>query len=326
MPGSHTFAPRHSSPEPAVGLRALPPPRHAGQAAEVGRRDAPRLRRILVATDGTAASQGALVVAGLLARRDGAAVDVVSVLPRWGPPAPVHEFLGITGELLTSRLARVIPQSESALGGGRTLWTVRLIDSTSIVSSIAEAAEAGGHDLIVTGRRRGWIDRLLRRPTALAVAYRAPVPVLAVPERVTALPTQAVVGTDGTEADLPVAPAAVGILEEPATVHLVHAGTEDPSAVDGKPASRLVTHAKAIGADLIAMRVRPPESLGDRVLGGVSRQVLRSADGSVLLWGPRASAGPQEETQRSDQRRSAGARGDAAHHARVSSTRIAGGG
>ena len=32
-------------------------------------------------------------------------------------------------------------------------------------------AEVEGHDLIVTGVRRGWVDRLFRRPTALAVAH-----------------------------------------------------------------------------------------------------------------------------------------------------------
>jgi hypothetical protein len=97
-------------------------------------------------------------------------VDVVTVLPRWGQPPPDHEFLAITGELLEERLASVIPQGQRALGNATPPWAIRVIDSSSTVDSIAEAARTGGHDLIVTGNRRGWITRWLRHPTALGVA------------------------------------------------------------------------------------------------------------------------------------------------------------
>src|SRR5687768_16416260 len=91
-----------------------------------------RLSRILEATDGTAASEGAMVVAGLLARRHHATVDVVSVLPRWGQPPPGPEFLAITAELLDDRLAAVVPQVERALGNTVPRGAIRVIDSSSI--------------------------------------------------------------------------------------------------------------------------------------------------------------------------------------------------
>ena len=124
MPNATQFEVHH----PNSARRARP---HAAPPHRAGKRSEPstsrRLSRILVATDGTAALEGAVTVAGLLARRHHATVDVVSVLPRWGESPPAHEFLDITGELLEERLASVIPQGQRALGNGTPSWTIRLI-------------------------------------------------------------------------------------------------------------------------------------------------------------------------------------------------------
>jgi nucleotide-binding universal stress UspA family protein len=255
---------------------------HAAPTRRAGKRPEPsttrRLSRILVATDGTAASEGAVTVAGLLARRHHATVDVVSVLPRWGESPPAHEFLPITGELLEERLASVIPQGQRALGNGTPSWTIRLIDSSSIVDSIAETARTEGHDLIVTGNRGGWITRWLRRPTALAVAQRSTVPVLAVPESLSTLPARAVVGVDGTDADLALATSTVGVLAESAAVYLVHVDSAEATA-------RLTAYAKRTDADLIALGDPHPATIADRVSGDTRRRILRAFDGFVLLRG-----------------------------------------
>ena len=303
---------------------------HAAPTRRAGKRPEPsttrRLSRILVATDGTAASEGAVTVAGLLARRHHATVDVVSVLPRWGESPPAHEFLPITGELLEERLASVIPQGQRALGNGTPSWTIRLIDSSSIVDSIAETARTEGHDLIVTGNKGGWITRWLRRPTALAVAQRSSVPVLAVPESVSTLPARAVVGVDGTGADLALATSTIGVLAESAAVHLVHVDSaETPPAygpadaedtvgwamrfaelekaladsgiaavkrgvLRGEPTARLTAYAKRANADLIALGDPHPATIADRVSGGTRRRILRAFDGFVLLRGTETSA------------------------------------
>src|SRR5690349_23255258 len=84
--------------------RPLAKPRRTRDAAE-GLGAIPRLRRILVATDGTPASHGALTMAGLLARHNDSMVNVVSVLPRWGPSAHGDDLVEITRELLDERLA-----------------------------------------------------------------------------------------------------------------------------------------------------------------------------------------------------------------------------
>lgn len=281
-----------------------------------------RLSRILVATDGTAASEGAMIVAGLLAHRHHAGVDVVSVLPRWGQPPPAPEFLAITGELLEERLASVIPQGKRTLGTAPR-WAIRVIDSSSVVETIVETARREGHDLIITGTRRSGITRWLRSPTALAVAQRSHIPVLAVPPSVSTLPARAVVGIEGTSFDLTSAATAVGVLAEGAVVHLVHVdtteaplawGTEDRafsarvaakfadlarvSADAGvasvkrvvlrgrEPAARLVAYGEGINADLVVAGARPPTTIAERISGGVSGRVLRAADGCVLLCGP----------------------------------------
>jgi nucleotide-binding universal stress UspA family protein len=296
------------------------PPRRAGERSEPT--TSRRLSRILVATDGTPASEGAVIVAGLLARRHHASVDVVSVLPRWGDPPPHHEFLDITGELLKERLASVIPQGERALGNATPFWAIRVIDSSNIVDSIAETAQTGRYDLVVTGNRRGWVTRWLRRPTALAVAQRSSVPVLVVPESVSALPERAVVGVGGTGIDVTSAATVFSVLAERADVHLVHVDSTEavvaPEAVDpysgvgwsvrfadleraiadsgiadvnrvvlrgSDPSSRLVAYAKGVNADLVVVGTRPPATIAERVARGVAGRALRAADGCVLLCG-----------------------------------------
>ena len=319
MPNATQFEAHHPTHARRARLRAAPPHR-AGKGSEPSLSQ--RLARILVATDGTAASEGAVIVAGLLARRHHASVDVVSVLPRWGEPPAAHEFLDITGELLEERLASVIPQGQRALGNTTPFWAIRVIDSSNIVDSIAEIARTEGHDLIVTGNRRGWITRWLRRPTALAVAQRSSVPVLVVPQSVSTLPARAVVGVEGADVDLTAAATAVGVLAESAVVHLVHVdstekpaarGTKDrecgarsavkfaeieraiaESAIVGmnsvvlrgrEPAARLVAYAEGVKADLVVVGTRPPATIAERVSGGVGGRVLRAADGCVLLCG-----------------------------------------
>ena len=307
--------------DPARARRALrrAEPRRTGRRSEP---IAPRqLSRILVATDGTPASEGAMIVAGLLARRHRATVDVVTVLPRWGQPPPAPEFLAITAELLADRLAAVIPQVQRALGwDAAPRRAIRVIDSSSVVDSIAETARREGHDLIVTGNRRGWITRWFRRPTALGVAQRSSVPVLVVPQRVATLPTRAVVGVEGTDVDLRLAATAAGVLAEGAAMHLVHVDTtETPVSREtdrpefggewtarfaelkraiadsgiagvnhvglrgGEPATRLVAYAEGINADLVVAGNQEPGTIADRVSGGIGSRILRASDRCVLL-------------------------------------------
>ena len=282
-----------------------------------------RVRRVLVATDGTPASSGALAVANQLAGRDGATVDVMSVIELWGPPAPPHERSGETAEVAGQHLSRVLPQVRGAFGAtGR--WRLRIMEG-SVVPSITSAVAAEDYDLVIVGLRRRWLDRLLGRSTALSIAELAPIPVLAVPPAVRELPRRAVVGFDGGTHAVAAAEAALGLVDVPATVHAVrvvdradrreatatHAPAEararDAAPLAGSPipefdgagaivirptvllsddpAAALTAFAGATGADLIALGIRRSKSLRDRLLGGTCRRVLRSAECCVLLSG-----------------------------------------
>ena len=128
MPNAIRFEVHHPTRAKPARLLAAPPRRIGNRLVASSPQ---RLSRILVATDGTAASEGAVIVAGLLARRHHATVDVLSVLPRWGESPPADEFLTITGELLGERLASVIPQGQRARGNAAPGWAIRVIDSSS---------------------------------------------------------------------------------------------------------------------------------------------------------------------------------------------------
>ena len=239
------------------GRLALPPPMPGSGTVDARR----RLRRILVATDGTPDSDGALTVTSLLARRHGSTVDVVTALPRWGPPAPVHEVLNVTGELLSDRLERVLPRCHRAFGDSIP-WTVAIADGRT-VRSIQDAARSRSADLIVTGIRSGLVDRLLRYPTALSVAQAADVPVLVVPTSATSLRTGAVVAIGGSESNVAPLLAAAHDL-----------------GLDGEPAGHVVA----------ARRVR---FLRRRSIGSDGRRLLRDARCCVLLFGPRVLGWPR---------------------------------
>ena len=268
-----------------------------------GRSGAPsRLARILVAADGTPASRGALRVASLLARRDDAAVDVVSVLDRWGPPEPVHQYPSVTSELMAGRLSGVLPEARAVLGDAPE-WRVRIVDGASVASTLASLAGSEGYDLIVVGTRRRWLDRLLRRSTAADVAHRVSVPVLVVPPSADALPTRAVVGVDGGPATRAAARAAMRLVDAPNGVHVVSLrpapGATAPMH-DADAAHRLLSFADELDAGLIAVGShRRDASLGHRPRGGVGWRVLREARCAVLLAGEPERT-PKREAATSD--------------------------
>jgi hypothetical protein len=162
-------------------MLALPPPRsrsHSSTARDASSQYASHeYRRLLVASDGGTLSRGALTVAALLAHRDNAQIDVVSVV-----------------------------------GSTRR----------DPLSSLAMAASALRYDLLLIGIGRRGVTCALGYSTAVDLAQRVAVPVLAVPEYFRSLPRRAVVGVDGGAAASAAARAAVRLLERPASVDLVH--------------------------------------------------------------------------------------------------------
>lgn len=297
----------------------------------------PRVRRVLVATDGTPASAGALAMASQLASRDGAAVHVVSILELWGPPVPPHEVLGEAAEVVVRRLSHVLPQLRSTFGATGS-WRLRIMEGR-VAPAIAGAVAARDYDLVIVGCRRRWLDRLLGRSTALGVAAHAPIPVLAVPPAVRELPRRVVVGFDGGTPALEAAAAALRLVDVPATVHAVRVVDRRETAtararaeaqargavplaaslvpeIDGEgaivirptvlhgddPAAALTTFARAAGAELIALGSRQSTLPRGGLRGGTARRVLRSAECCVPLSGNCAAGPPDASSRRSSTR------------------------
>jgi nucleotide-binding universal stress UspA family protein len=139
---------------------------------------------VVVASDGSEASAGGLIIAQDLACALGTSLEVMSVLAPTNelPPPPRTAAAPPPGGAtrIRDRRERLRLLCDHALTG-QPSYTTRILFG-DVASSIARAAESRGARLVVTGRvfhRR--IDRATRVETPLAIARTGGVPVLAVP-------------------------------------------------------------------------------------------------------------------------------------------------
>lgn len=188
--------------------------------------DEPLGGAIAVATDGTHDSDGAVRLGVELARRDGVAVALLSVVE----PMPFADNEGGTAAD-TERLTRLaIEDRKGELGAQRTRtfptdrpWP-HAIHVGNRVEEIVKHADHHGASLIVLGLgSHGVFARLLHRETALRVIRTAPIPVLAVPSGAVEVPRSAVVAIDFTPASEDAARAALKVLGGRGTLYFGHA-------------------------------------------------------------------------------------------------------
>jgi nucleotide-binding universal stress UspA family protein len=181
---------------------------------------------ILVATDGTPQSRGAIRTARRLEERDGVRVELVSVIE----PVPIYDTGFMVAlpetELFEARREAVEEEIRSQLlevTGSRTAWPSH-VESGVPTSRIVAMAEDLGASLIIIGLgRHGSLDRLFGRETALQVVRLAHIPVLLVPADSDTLPNSALLAVDFSTFSRRAAQAATSVLKSPATLHLVHA-------------------------------------------------------------------------------------------------------
>jgi len=181
---------------------------------------------IAVATDGTHDSDGAVRLGVALARRDGVAVALLSVVETM-PFADNEGSTAADTERLT-RLAIEEREGELAAQRARTLPSDRTwphaIHVGSRVDEIVKHAGHHGASLIVLGLgSHGVFARLLHRETALRVIRTAPIPVLAVPNGAVEVPQSAVVAIDFTPASEDAARAALDVIGGHGTLYFAHA-------------------------------------------------------------------------------------------------------
>lgn len=131
-------------------------------------------RRILVGFDGGAPAQRALAEAVALARRDDAAVTVLTALPLGCVPLPAAAVAGGVANVLERDAEQVQDDGLRALTGApRAVTALRWGTPRQVLLDVlAEDV----HDLLVVGRSA----RRMRRHSAQRLAHRARIPVLAV--------------------------------------------------------------------------------------------------------------------------------------------------
>lgn len=275
---------------------------------------------IIVASDGTERSDGALRVALARAAATSAAVDVLTVAP-WEPvatPEGIMLWQADNAERRGAQRRAVEAQLERVTGKPR-VHGVTVLDGNPAYTISRVAVERRAALLVVGLGRHALADRLFSDETSLQLARISRVPVLAVPEDVLGSATHAVVAVDFGELSDRAAQAAIEAVGDDGLVELVHVMPyvqEDPFAVDGQEpyerwtwsqldalAGRLVVppgvtlkrtairgraahglleYARHVGADLIATGTHGRGFVARAVLGSVATKLIRGASCAVL--------------------------------------------
>jgi nucleotide-binding universal stress UspA family protein len=192
--------------------------------------------RILVATDCSEGACAAKRVAAALARRDGSAVFVISVLdPPWpessDPEALVHPG-GMVAEERRRKVVERIEQQIRDCGVDPSTWVLHT-ESGTPATAIVRYADEHRIDLILLGLgSHTRADRWLGDETALRVIRSAEVPVLAVHDQCSTLPRCGVVALDFSDLSTSAARLAAEVVEPTGELHLVHVSHLPPQRYD----------------------------------------------------------------------------------------------
>ncbi|HKP75583.1 MAG TPA: universal stress protein [Longimicrobiaceae bacterium] len=185
------------------------------------------LERILVATDGSSGSNGAVRLAQRLADRDGSRIDAVAVYTP--PPGARTRPSGChsdwrpgkqeLGRVLTTAAERARNLDAPAVAPG-----LRVVSGPVPPTIVREAVAAEASIILVGIGGHEPLDRWLGTETALRVAQAAHVPVLAVPPGAGDVPVRALVGVDFSPFCEDAARTAAALLGAGGELHLAHAG------------------------------------------------------------------------------------------------------
>jgi nucleotide-binding universal stress UspA family protein len=220
---------------------------------------------ILVATDGSHDSDGAVRVGIALARRDGARADLFSVVE----PLPPQDAIGIQASdidslTLVARESRdeaLLAQRDRTHPGIRHWpFTVHIGDR---VERIVGAADANGAWITILGLgAHGLNARLLQRETAIRVMRAARTPVLAVPNDVWGVPHRALAAIDFTASSEHAARAALRLLGNEGTLYLAHVTPRIPiPRADSRGWDETATPGVLARLEILAKRLDRPRGV-----------------------------------------------------------------
>lgn len=278
-------------------------------------------QRIVVGTDGTRESMGALRLAAAFERATEASVNVVTAVETIPTPMiPTASALPVL-EVEASRRRVAMTQMRRQVLAVRPTgrWNLSTVIGwpTEAILDLAKDSQA---DLMIVGiGRHRPIDRLLAHETAVAVARRAKVPLLAAAPRARRRPRHALVAVDFTPESVEAARIAGVLVGEQGRLTLVHVSpfhgreakavawrhTYDTGARDqlrllkselaglgctvsgvilhGYSPDELLRYARRRHVDLIAVGGHKQGFMDRLVIGSVATRMLRGAECSVLV-------------------------------------------
>ena len=219
-------------------------------------------RGVIVATDGSQDSDGAVRVGVALSRRDNVPMTLLSVVE----PLPVYDADGITA-FEVDRLTSITRESrEAALRAqhDRTHPGIRewpyTVEVGERVSTILASADRDAASLVITGLgAHGVTARIFRRETALRLIRASTVPVLAVPTYGWGVPHSALVALDFTRSSEDAARAALDLLGGEGTLYLAHVTPRVPIPQgDSRPWKEVMASGILPRLETVARRLDPP--------------------------------------------------------------------
>jgi nucleotide-binding universal stress UspA family protein len=282
-------------------------------------------RRILVATAGEAESTGALRLTAAIAARDASGVLALGVAAPF--PHSRSSLVSLRQPVALDERSRldVLANVRQAVQGipGSEVWETRAFVGMppDLIDAVASRWMAS---MIVLGiGRHNRMDRIFGTETAIAVMRGARIPVLAVPQRMRALPVRAVAAFDFTPASLAAATLAADLLADDGTLLVAHVcafrGAKSKAGdlvdiyragaraklddavrmlkrrtqrrvegvmLEGDAGAILVAYARRENCDLIALGGHHLGLMDRILLGSVRTRVVRDAPCSVLIAPP----------------------------------------
>ena len=180
---------------------------------------------LVVATDATPDSDGALRVGLALARRDGVKADVFSVVE--APPfvdldgTPVPDLDHLVEIACDERGAMLLAQRDRTHPGIHE-WPYELAVGPRVDTIVDRACATGASFILLGLGAHGLGARLSQRETALRVIRTAGLPVLALPSDAWGVPHSAIVAVDFTASSEHAARAALDLLGDDGTLYVAH--------------------------------------------------------------------------------------------------------
>ena len=182
-------------------------------------------RSIVIATDGTSQSDGAVRVGRALAQRDGFSADLLSVvepMPVFPTDAGVMPDVQQLNDLAREGRAESLLRQRDRTHPGMRDWPFDIETGPRVEMIVARAERADAALILLGIGAHGVGARLMQRETAVRVMRTARCPVLALPSDAWGVPHSAVVAVDFTPSSDHAALTALSLLGHRGTLYLAH--------------------------------------------------------------------------------------------------------